>query len=165
MIEKLGHSKRIVAMRKEWIKEGKPRQRGGEEDTGLEENAGVGEQDSGNGGDLPPVSANPEETRKTTPPAQNVDDDLYSATPQAVQDQRRRDRDADAGKTLFISDDEGVGGGPSGDELDALLAEDDFHEQAGTVPAILPNRSHDTTKREDAFDDEMEAMAGMDDLW
>ena len=173
MIEKLGHSKRIVAMRKEWINEGKPRQRGGEEDTGLEEDAGVGEQgsgvgeqDSGNGGDLPPASANPEETRKTTPPpAQNVDDDLYSATPQAVQDQRRRDRDADAGKTLFISDDGGVGGGPSGDELDALLAEDGFHEQAGTVPATLSNRSHDITKREDAFDDEMEAMAGMDDLW
>ena len=166
MIEKLGHSKRILAMRKEWINEGKPRPRIGEEDTGLEKDSEVDKQGSGNGGDLPSASANPEETRRTTPPpAPSVDDDLYSASPQAVRDQRRKDREADMRKTLFISDEEEPGGGPSGDELDALLAEDGFQEKAGTVPATLLNRSHDITRREDTFDDEMEVMAGMDDSW
>ena len=166
MIEKLGHSKRIVAMRKEWINEGKPRQRGREEDMDLERDAAMDKQGSGDRELLHSGFANNEETRTTTPPpARHLDDHLYSATPQAVQDQRRKDREAGAGKTLFISSDDGVGSGPSGDELDALLAEDGFQEEVWTVPATLPNRSDETTRREDNFDDEMEAMAGMDDLW
>ena len=154
----------MQTMRREWINEGKPRQ-AVEEDAVSDEPTVRDKQ----GYEVPDVtpsgSLNPARPQ-TPPPAESLDDDLYSATPQAVQEQRRKTREADAEKNLFISDDDDAGGEPSGDELDALLAEDGFQEQAGTPHTTMPpDTSHADARREDTFDDEMEAMAGMDDMW
>ena len=153
-------------MRREWINEGKPHNARRAEpevdaqalanepatmDTGLEETS------------LPDPAGKPQ----TPPPMVDDDQDLYDATPQAVLEQRRQKRDAAAGDSLFISDDEGDAGGPPlEDELDALLAEDTLKDLGPSAVNAQQSRSdikhHEV---EDNFDDEMEAMAGMDDMW
>jgi len=165
MIEKLGHKKRLQTMRREWIDEGKPRRTAVEEaDVVLDEDPSMDKQDHGGPNDVTSGTVNDERPR-TPSPAQDADDDLYSATPQAVQDQRRREREADAGKSLFISDDEGDGE-PDGDELDALLAEDGFQQDGGLSSSIAPKApTHADGRRDGDFDDDLEAMAGMDDMW
>lgn len=162
MIEKLGHRKRVQTMRREWIDEGKPG-RGT-----VEETDGVGDEDPSvdrQAHRSPDGVAPGIERLCTPPPARDDDEDLYSATPQAVQEQRRREREAEAGKSLFVSDDEGDGG-PDGDELDALLAEDGFQTDLGMSNSIVPQApGHADGRRGDDSDEEMEAMAGMDDMW
>ncbi|EKD14346.1 uncharacterized protein L3040_008299 [Drepanopeziza brunnea f. sp. 'multigermtubi'] len=48
------------------------------------------------------------------------------------------------------------------DDLDALLAEEEMVQAARTKPASIISKS---AALQDDFDDEMEAMAGMDDVW
>ena len=165
MIEKLGHKKRLQTMRREWINEGKPHIQDPEPDadshspiintTTLRDDTGM---------TAPPATAG----RPVTPPhVETEDDDLYDATPQVVLDERRRKRDAAAVGSLFMSDNEGAAEDPpSEDELDALLAEDalvDLGHAAGNAQHSRPNTKWQDA--EDNFDDEMEAMAGMDDMW
>ena len=94
MVEKLGHKKRLQTMRREWIDEGKPRRTTVEEaDVVLDEDPSMDKQDHEGPDSMTSGTVNDE--RPCTPsPAQDADDDLYSATPQAVQDQRRREREA-----------------------------------------------------------------------
>lgn len=164
MIEKLGHKKRLQTMRREWINEGKPARGTVEEaDVVLDEDPSMDKQEHRGLDDV--TSGTVGDARSRTPPANDADDDLYSATPQAVQDQRRREREAKAGKSLFLSDDEGDAE-PGEDELDALLAEDEFHQDGGISNSTVPRASSDADGRSgDDFNDEMEAMAGMDDMW
>ena len=165
MIEKLGHKKRLQTMRREWINEGKPHNQDSQGDANDQPPA-VNATANENAGETP---AQPERTeRPVTPPrGENMDDDLYDATPQAILDERRRKRDAAAVGSLFISDDEAAGGDPpSEDELDALLAEDvlmDLGPSAGNAQQAKPDAKHQDGGGN--FDDEMEAMAGMDDMW
>ena len=64
---------------------------------------------------------------------------------------------------LFFSDGEGAANESPRDELDALLAEDEArYEKDRTLPPSFAGRS---ARREVNFDDEEEAMAGMDDMW
>lgn len=165
MIEKLGHKKRLQTMRREWINEGKPGPGTVEEaDVVLVEDSSIDKQEHRGPNDVTSGTVCDERPR-TPPPANDADDDLYSATPQAVQEQRRREREAKAGKSLFLADDEGDGE-PGEDELDALLAEDEFQQDGGISSSIVPRvSSHADGRRADDFDDEMEAMAGMDDMW
>ena len=152
-------------MRREWINEGKPHNRDPEADANAQPPAvdATAEHSAGR------TTAQPERTeRPVTPPhRENIYDDLYDATPQAVLDERRNKRDAAASGSLFISDDEGAGGDPpSEDELDALLAEDalmDLGLSAGNAQQAKPDVKHQDAGEN--FDDEMEAMAGMDDMW
>lgn len=164
IIEKLGHSKRMQTMRRGWINEGKPHCTT-EEDPTPDEARDIDPQDDTHAGDRPPLSSNAEGPKTPSPP-EDFDDDLYDATPQAAREEERRNGQAGAGQSLFISDDEGAGAQPEEDELDALLAEDNVRDQGDaqhTAPTQASGETH--SWREDNFDDEMEAMAGMDDMW
>ena len=165
MIEKAGHKKRLQTMRREWINEGKPHNRDPEPDANSQQPAVNATADD----TATRTTAQPERSERPVTPSrgENMDDDLYDATPQAILDERRRKREAAAAGSLFISDDEGPGGVPqSEDELDALLAEDvlmDLGPSAGNVQQAKPEAKHQDGGED--FDDEMEAMAGMDDMW
>lgn len=156
MIEKLGHTKRMQTMRREWINEGKPRLNAEESET----EAPVAE--DVRGGPAHQLQETGErDGRPRTPALQDPDTDLYSATPREAREQSRtQQKKGAAGESLFLSDDE-AGAQPSGDELDALLAEDDFNTDA----ARPPTSTLDSHQRKDDFEDEMEAMAGMEDMW
>lgn len=166
MIEKLGHKKRLQTMRREWINERKPhRARDTEQEMDVQTSAvDPITKDIDMGATALPTTT----TRAATPIREgNEDDDLYTATPKEVLDERRRKRDAAARESLFISDDEGdAGDPPSEDELDALLAEDSLKDLGpSALNAQQPKLDTKRQRQEDDFDDEMEAMAGMDDMW
>ena len=150
-------------MRREWIDEGKPRRTVEEEDPISDK---ATDKESGHNTHTETLPGS-EETRRTPPaPAQELEDDLYSAIPGARQDPKRNDRQHHAGESLFISDDEDAGGLPEEDELDALLAEDEHRDQGDKYSSVLtPELGNAGTRQEEDFDDEMEAMAGMDDMW
>ena len=166
MIEKLGHKKRLQTMRREWINEGKPHINHGEERGADAQSPGESRNTDDNNtvGTTLPSRA----TRTETPPrAEDADDDLYSATPQAVLEERRRKRGVAAEQSLFISDDEGgAPDPPSEDELDALLAENSLQDLGpSAMNAERPRPDNKQKLVEDNFDDEEEAMAGMDEMW
>lgn len=155
-------------MRREWIREGKPNRSQDSEpepDTHPQaQHVKPRSEDNDRGTIAAPVPTQ----RPVTPlPGENGDGDLYDATPQAVLNERRRKRDAAAVGGLFISDDEGAAGDPpSEDELDALLAEDalmDLGPAATNIQQAKTEAKHQD--RDENFDDEMEAMAEMGDMW
>lgn len=161
MIEKLGHKKRMQTMRREWINEGKPRHDIQDPEPHVQENRDP-DIVSGTGQPLNPAG---EDTRPPTPPPPGPNDDLYSATPQAMRQTRTQPGMTAIGESLFMSDEE-ASGQPSGDELDALLAEDGLNEANRSEPVIPAARpSQIDVRQQDDFDDEMEAMAAMDDMW
>lgn len=162
MIEKLGHTKRMQTMRREWINQGKPRLNAEESET----EAPVAE-DVRDGPAHQLQEIGERDGRPRTPALQDPDTDLYSATPREAREQSRtQQKKGAAGESLFLSDDE-AGAQPSGDELDALLAENDLNTNAARPPTstLDSHQRKDDPRREDDFDDEMEAMAGMEDMW
>lgn len=103
--------------------------------------------------------------RSKTPIINDIDDELYSATPRKLVVNRQKGPRLDADESLFISDIEDDGS-PSGDELDALLAgEDDQDRTNGSQNHIKPHNSIIGQEIEPIFDDEMEAMADIDSMW
>lgn len=166
MIEKLGHKKRLQTMRREWINEGKPHINRNEERDADAQSPGANRNTEDN--DTGETTLPSRTARTETPPrVEDADDDLYSATPQAVLEERRRKRGAAAEESLFISDDEGgAADPPSEDDLDALLAENSLQDLGPSAMNAERPRAENKQKRvEDNFDDEEEAMAGMDDMW
>ncbi|KAL8790552.1 MAG: hypothetical protein Q9195_006296 [Heterodermia aff. obscurata] len=166
MIEKEGHKKRLQTMRREWINEGKPhinRHEDRDEDAQSPGANRITDENDIGESTLPSRTARTE----TPPPVEDADDDLYSATPQAILEERRRKRSAAAEESLFISGDEGgAADPPSEDELDALLAENSLQDLGpSAVNAERPRPENKQKLVEDNFDDEEEAMAGMDDMW
>ena len=151
MIEKLGHSKRMQVMRKQWIDEGKPRNRLADYEDKIERGQG-------------------KEAHSSNPHA-----DTNMQDPVAQPNAERRDGVAPARKqatngeeSLFVTDDEGDNHDlePQDDELDALLAEDAEKEilDAGISKHTKPLEKPATDSRDD-FADEMEAMEGLDFEW
>ena len=154
----------MQVMRREWINEGKPRDIFQEEKLnkiGSVEGADqIPDQNSPSSVPIPnqkdPGNSLATEDRgqfsviaDPRKPTQNVSNDLIIHQ-----------------ESLFLSDDDNSQ--PSDDDLDALLAED-LQKQASAKlvdakenPQSLP---HLLSKVEENFDDEMEAMAGMDDMW
>ena len=106
MVEKLGHSKRMHTMRREWINESKVRA------------LGIGE---GNAESDPRVVANP-----NTDPADVREPERPSGDAQNSSMGKQGQDGVAEELALFVSDDEPEPDGlePSGDELDALMAED-----------------------------------------
>ena len=162
MIEKLGHSKRMQVMRKQWINEGKARHSQSVEDdmTGKDARKGLGSQgeeqrQTGRQADR----EFPMENQNTAPRSRSSEPNV------AATSDRRDDGTAKAGESLFVSDDDQDSElrEPPEDDLDALLAEDDAR-QCATTPTSGVNKDNGFTKP-DNFDDEEEAMAGMDDMW
>lgn len=166
MIEKLGHSKRIQVMRREWIGEGKPRERFG--DTGAAQN---GLQKIEAGGELETRSKVTDDSntiegsglrRSSTP----NDDDLYVASPprqQRLMAQLSPMASTSADINLETIEENGV---PE-DDLDALLADTTTttQERFSTDAASRNQHKAKTLNEEHDFDAEMEVMAEMDDLW
>ena len=165
IIEKLGHTKRLQTMRKEWINEGKPRDlaedwgTGGQKPNGQHPNPASGLSKS-------PI-ARPSEGPRTPAATNSVDaddDEIYDATPKKLRETLTANRNQNSEESLFLSEEEEVSYQPPDDELDALLAEDEMKECASTA-VTAKQEAQEHTGREANFDDEMEAMAEMDDMW
>jgi replication fork protection complex subunit Csm3/Swi3 len=137
IIEKVGHTKRMQIMRKDWIDEGKPRRNTGQDDD---------EDDA---------------AREKTPLQQST------AHMEGVENGGQEDgsgQTEQANSTRGPAEDTAdptANGDPDDDELDALLAESE--QPTYTAPKTLPTRPMPT--QDDPFADEMEAMADMDDMW
>ncbi|KAI9673385.1 MAG: chromosome segregation in meiosis- protein [Caeruleum heppii] len=160
IIEKLGHSRRMQTMRREWIDEGKPRL--APEDL---------DDDALDATDLPVPSSAPSELpggeatmhRPSTPiPSGRDDEDLYSGTPTVV---RPRHDDTDPSEEAHEGEDEDLA---PDDELDVLLAED-AARGLDNERQVLGDTAKEVTisqgQNEDGFEDDMEAMAELDGMW
>ncbi len=166
IIEKLGHTKRLQTMRKEWITEGKPRDSAEAwETSGQKANDQHSSPASGRG--KSPITRPSEGSR--TPAATNANDaddgELYDATPKKLRQTLTTNRNHRSDDSLFLSEEEEVSHQPPDDDLDALLAEDEMKESVSTDVTAKQGQGQAHTEREANFDDEMEAMAGMDDMW
>ena len=133
MIEKLGHTKRIQYMRKEWINEGKPKP--------------VDESDT----DEPTATVSATERPIDTMEGVETTEAVGHGEPLAQKrGSSQHPSDVTATRVDAVEPDE--------DELDALLAEE-AEPASMSVHVPLPSRP---APEEDAFADEMEAMADMD---
>lgn len=151
----------MQAMRREWINEGKLRDKSEEGLRQTEERA-TQEQNS----PKPQESLSIIQQRSTTPLANEVDDDdLYSATPRNPNQRTDLALKDSFKESLFLSDNEAASQ-PSEDGLDVLLAEDNQN----LISRDVDNGSHQALegrnqRLEADFEAEMEAMADMDDPW
>ena len=151
MIEKLGHSKRMQTMRREWINDGKSK------DT-LE----VKEHQTRTGPISQPLVPSNNEPLTTTnrsqsPSARTSRNALPAVTTELRNPPERIDFPPE---NLFVLDDEDLDDRPLDDDLDALLAEEKPSERnTATLPTV------EVPRVDDDFNDEMEAMAGMEDMW
>ncbi len=161
MIEKLGHKKSLQIMRKEWINEGKPRER--YDDLEAIPEVSRYHQDSASG---PQHAVLGKDTAQKPDEISAVDewsdDDIFGPhiSSGAVHKQRPEDTSNDS---LFISGEDTREDAPPEDDLDALLAEDEINAQAKSIAM----RIHENKggREEVNFDDEMEVIAGLDDMW
>lgn len=152
----------MQTMRREWINEGKP-QESFEENRQLDTHA-PGSRPKSPAPQERSSAAVTSQERPTTPVIGIPNDnDLYSATPRKTPDGIDPPRNSDRNEDLFLSGDEN-NKQPSEDDLDALLAEDEQMRSKKVVQGDV-NVNQDRTGVDDNFDDEMEAMAEMDDLW
>ncbi|KAL9122056.1 MAG: hypothetical protein Q9187_001392 [Circinaria calcarea] len=165
IIEKLGHTKRMQIMRREWINEGKPRDIFQEEK--LNTIGGVEGADQVPDQNSPPSI--PIQIQKDSGGSLATDDRGQSSV---TADLRERTRNVSNDlilrqESLFLSDNDNSQLSDD-DDLDALLAEDLQKEasaksvDAKENPQSLP---HSLSQVEENFDDDLEAMAGMDDMW
>ncbi|KAK4993607.1 chromosome segregation in meiosis-related protein [Elasticomyces elasticus] len=150
MVEKLGHTKRMQTMRREWINEAKPKL-----SVDVDENGGAAVNDSANSETVVAQGEEPQD-REMTSTAQ-----AETLTSEPIhQDATNREPSNRVA---------GMAEAPEEDELDALLAEDaSVDPEAGT--SIFGTADTRPERRlaplnVDEFEDEMEAMDGLDDVW
>ncbi|TAQ86626.1 hypothetical protein B7494_g5048 [Chlorociboria aeruginascens] len=169
MVEKMGHKRQLQVARMEWINEGKPKS--ADEDLYSEptlpprENEDTAEK-------VPRIASIFDRSMTQRPKTPEVNDqdleDLYDATPRPAHrkpaekpaEDSQRGSIFGGGSTFgeaITTDD-----GPPEDDLDILLAEEEVL-QTVTQPTQPSAASKPT--QEDNFDDDMEAMAEMDDMW
>ena len=158
IIEKLGHSRRMQTMRREWINEGKNRMQTDGEPDGEPATQGQAQTTTSPTSDSAAPPSNP------AAPS-NID---ASETEKATA--VRTNRAAGKEEALFVSDDEPDNlsdkedNGPSDDELDQLLAEDEATRQPGNVNSRKKDNVDErpvSHNQEDEFAAEMEVMAEM----
>ena len=168
IIEKLGHTKHMQTMRREWIEEGKPK------DTAADDSAASGQ--FAKQQQQPELQRRPSKSKSDSSERLNIDGALQSSFTSAVgheepvsvnsqssQGLTKADRhDAPGDESLFISDYEGDDQPPD-DDLDALLAEDAQNLTSNTCREATAAAKQ--AAGTDDFDDEMEVMAGMEDMW
>ena len=138
-------------MRREWINQGKPK-----------DEPESAKHFSVEQGTKAPDPRFTNTVRVETPKLGSDKDSLYGAIGQQALVEESRKRIISSTESLFVSDDEGPGDQPPEDDLDALLAKDQTISPT-SIPSSLQNA--DTPRKEENFDDEMEAMAGIDDPW
>ncbi|KAL8882037.1 MAG: hypothetical protein Q9198_000891, partial [Flavoplaca austrocitrina] len=144
MIEKLGHKKRIQIMRREWIQEGKPREKYDEIDATKESEG----------------TSCPEDELRHRDATRNNADLVDTVDRQPMPNTNLRGLAGnDEPETLFlpndITDDQ-----PSEDDLDALLAETADDNEGQLFINSSPTEQREPDTRKDDFDDE-EALAAM----
>jgi replication fork protection complex subunit Csm3/Swi3 len=174
MVEKAGHKKRMQAMRMEWINEGRPRS-SVHEDSIFDEPSLPPREDGGREKTAPRIAPIFEKTASERPktPVQDADaemDDIYDATPR----QPRQTQGATDSQDSLFGERPSIFGpakaapaddGPPEDDLDALLAEEEMMRAESAKAQPVPTASKAPAPADDNFDDEMEAMAEMDDMW
>lgn len=158
MVEKLGHKKRIQALRMEWINEGNPNVQPDLDASALETQTrctGVTTIDENYPETGEDVSQRTRDERPSTPmEEEQPEEDIYNATPK-TQTQRSKntpEQPNTASEKLGTLEEEG----PVDDELDALLA------------GFSAKPHHDlvtSTVEKNDFEDDEEAMAEMDMDW
>lgn len=139
IVEKVGHTKRMQRIRKEWIDEGRPRRTTEPDDEDIAE-------DTRNEAQAQQSPAEREGLEKTV--------DLEQPDLEHVM------QNHSGSQSNHLAEGSGDGD-PDEDELDALLAES-AQPNPGTAKT-LPSRPAET--EDDPFADEMEAMADMEDMW
>ena len=140
IIEKLGHTKRMQTMRREFINEGKPHESLDSFKEGAEKSAG--EQTSSK--DIQDQSREIKSNERPRTPVAVVEDedDLYTATPKFDRDDGTMGRNGDV-ESLFVN------------------AEDDLEEgSTKTLPLLVQDTG--SPRREENFDDDEEALL---DVW
>ncbi|KAL8761929.1 MAG: hypothetical protein Q9184_001998 [Pyrenodesmia sp. 2 TL-2023] len=165
MIEKLGHSKRIQVMRREWINEGKPRERYEDMDVS-QGNRRVTKASDVENTVLATNQDHALDDSQLRPSSDPTNEDLYGASPPRQQHNTNQNS---ATKTTGV-DQAPLGHGDSEipeDDLDVLLAELAPDNHKNYTPESAPSKRQETTsaKKFDDFDAEMEAIAEMDDVW
>lgn len=139
IIEKVGHSKEMQSIRKEWIEEGKPRRTTESDEEDVEPSAG-------NTGATQPNEEGMEGVEETVQTSEGSTEQAPQPPPSNHTNNISR---------ATANDD------PDEDELDALLAESGFGSTV--APKTLPAGT--VVNEEDPFVDEMEAMADIEDMW
>jgi replication fork protection complex subunit Csm3/Swi3 len=178
MVEKTGHKRQMQSIRMEWINKGRPKSSVHEASIFDEPSLPRREDDEREKAAprVAPIFENSASERPKTPVLDADGEmemgDLYDATPKAPR-QRQSQGEAESQESLF-------GGGttlsrpvtevavpdaPQEDELDALLAEDETMQTEVAEAKLAPTASKAPAAQDDQFDDDMEAMAEMDDLW
>lgn len=148
MIEKLGHKKRIQIMRREWIHEGKPREKYNEMDATKEAEGTVQPESDPKHRDATGDNNKAVETSEKQQMSDPSNEDLFRGVPP-----RNAKSATDETETLFLPND-ATDDQPPEDDLDALLAEtaDDNEGRSFVIPS--------PPGRQDTGDDE-EALAAM----
>ena len=152
MIEKVGHGRRMVMQRRAWVEEGKPKD--SVEDGGdvapEEDEAAVGAMQQ-HGGDIVEQVGDDSDGDDIDP------FDLDFGRPKVGEGGTEGKKDDNAEKQ--------DGNEPDEDELDALLAAEEFPAQQQTSIPSRPAATQRQPPAEPSFDDDEEAMRDMDDLW
>lgn len=136
IIEKLGHSKQMQTMRREWINEGKSRESMDSLGEGVEKPSD--EQTSSKLGQHQSWDIKSRERPRTPIAVAEDDDDLYVATPKPARDDGTTRRDGDT-EDLFLED--------------LTMA----------VPILGPRPGSET--KEENFDDDEDALLELNDAW
>jgi len=159
MIKKLGHTKRMQTMRKEWIRENKPRENLDATESTTQE-ADERERTSRPAQNQSPALETPR-TPVQTNAIDDDDDELYAATPRPDKNDTNGTPNKTSTDSLFIFDEgEAVEDQPPEDDLDVWLAEDETKQAERADVSSGTNQLR--PRMEDNFDDDMEAMAGLD---
>lgn len=147
-------------MRREWINEGKARNMVGQDPARIDNSPSQHRERDENVDGLQAEFAEAGERPNPSSPRAVMGDQNSGITGQDGHEEDLSEMEASA-DTLFLpaNNDEPL------DELDALLAEDDAVHAALTADGRAPPKESldDSTKHN--FDDEMEAMAEIDDMW
>lgn len=174
MVEKMGHKRQMQIARMEWINEGRPKLSVDEES--LFDDPALPTEENGQrektASRVAPIFEKAATARPKTPEPDAVAEeaDLYDATPRAArhpvqtENQSSMLNGGNGGASLFgpakgMEDD-----GPLEDDLDALLAEEGMIQAESANTQVAPTTSK-PPPQENNFDDEMEALAEMDDMW
>lgn len=176
MVEKVGHKRQMQVARMEWINEGRPKSSVDEDilfdDPALPtEESGQREKTAPR---IAPIFEKVATQRPKTPSADADADaemaDLYDATPRAARQPAQTENHSsifggdNGGGSLFGPAKGAVDDGPPEDDLDALLAEEEMIQAESSKSQAAPTVSKPPLQ-ENNFDDEMEALAEMDDMW
>ena len=149
----------MQTMRREWINEGKPKDGLGSVDNTSGKNAA-------RQSDRHPNRGQVTESDRTTESRTDAALDAKIASGLGIRTASRPNKpakeDLPLSESLFVSDGEDEGDQPQQDDFDALLAEDDARI-AANMTKPLPDV--DVPSKDSNFEDEMEAMADMDDMW